>query len=105
VLRARPQDDLDKRLAAAAKTSFRARVFDPLALPKPGERVRPSAVVKRGRTGPPVTVRYAIVAAEVCCVRHLLHCSRACTIETLRIWSSALIIAGYFLVAASCMFQ
>ena len=59
MLAERPQDELDKRLGHAIKVAFRNRAFDPLSLPKPGERIAPSAMVKRGREGPPVTVRYS----------------------------------------------
>ena len=57
--RERPQDELDKMLGQAIKAGFRTRVFTPAALPKPGERLQPSAT-KHARPGPPVSVRSSL---------------------------------------------
>lgn len=55
IMHEKQQDELDKRLQAAYKIGFQKRAFDPVALPKPGDRI-PSVGVKRGPPGPPVTV-------------------------------------------------
>ena len=55
--RSSPPEDLERRLAAAHKGGSKApRAFDPVTLPKPGDRLR-SRGVKHAAMGPPVEVR------------------------------------------------
>ena len=73
VTRAQPQEQLDRLLASAVKSSFKQRAFRPAALPKPGDCAPVTAAVKRGRLGPPITVRCCfLVWSSPAAVRLLL---------------------------------
>lgn len=50
-------EELEKRLAAAHKSGSKApRAFDPISLPKQGDRLR-SRAAKHAAMGPPIEVR------------------------------------------------
>ena len=51
-----PQNELDQRLLESCKSGFKRNEFKPVSLPKPGDCV-PAVGMKRGRPGPPITVR------------------------------------------------
>jgi hypothetical protein len=71
-MRERPQDELDKRFHAANKAAGRQRAFDPISLPKPGERLR-NRNAKHSVNGPPVAVRGLLCPCASMHARLLLH--------------------------------